>query len=84
MNKEMQKILIDIFPLIVEVNFNTDYRANINIQPTFENFYQVWYQVTNDNDHYKYTRTAFWDNEPEFRDRIAYFKNELLKILGRD
>ena len=41
MNDEMQEILIDIFPLIVEVNFNTEYRANINIQPTFENFHQV-------------------------------------------
>jgi hypothetical protein len=84
MNQEMQQILIDIFPLIVEVNFNTEYRVNFNIQPTFDDYYQIWYQVSLNPCGFNHTHAAFWDDESKFKQRMAEFKNKLLKILGRD
>jgi macrodomain Ter protein organizer (MatP/YcbG family) len=93
MNEEMQQILVDIFPLIVEVNFNTEYRANIDIQPCFDSDYQVWYRLGKYEHRYIHSKTAFWNDElnsrkrsikTDFKQRMAEFKKELLKILGRD
>ncbi len=84
MNKELQQILIDIFPLVVEVNFNTEYKVYFSIQPCWDSLYQVWYQVTDHRSEFGHTETAFWLREDEFKIKMAEFKNELLEILGNE
>lgn len=84
MNKEMQQILIDIFPLIVEVNFNTKYRIMWDIQPTFADHYQIWYGVFDNDNDFGHMKTVFWNRENKFKQEMAEFKNELEEILGRD
>lgn len=83
MNKKMQNILIDIFPLIVEVNFTTKYKIDFDIQPCF-NTDQIWYQVSDNDNDFGHTRTTWWNKEAQFKKDMAKFKKELQQILKRN